>query len=134
MAMAVALQEIKRKALEKRLGNLIAQYEATSQQLDLSPDAADRIRLKAQADTLFDEMEKTDAELKRLELKEAGANQRHRDWEDLLPQIDYLRAIECVEKVLKGFGGGGGAALFLLKDGHAMGGRWCVRHIYELLK
>jgi hypothetical protein len=133
MTMAAVLQDIKRQTLENRLGTLIAQYTAVSQQANNTLSEGDRILFKAQADAYWREAEVAQAELERLEKGDGDANRYYRDWEANLRRINYHKAIGVVDQVLKGIDDGG-AAVFLLKDCKAMEGRWCVRYIREQLE
>ena len=58
--------EIKRKALEERLAILTQQYEAVSNQLNVTLNAADQVKLQRQLEDLGQQMQAVATELSRL--------------------------------------------------------------------
>ncbi|MEM9275388.1 MAG: TIR domain-containing protein [Cyanobacteria bacterium P01_F01_bin.143] len=57
------VQQIKEKALQKRLDALNADYEAVSQKLEFAPNRAEKNRLERQIDIIVEEMDKVAIEL-----------------------------------------------------------------------
>jgi polyhydroxyalkanoate synthesis regulator phasin len=57
------VQQIKEKSLQKRLDNLIADYEALAKQRDYTTNAADRNRLERQLEAIAEDMDKVATEL-----------------------------------------------------------------------
>ena len=58
-----ALPDYKRKALETRLNDLTAEYEAASQQMSYTLSAADKLKLQRQLDSIAQEVEQVQREL-----------------------------------------------------------------------
>jgi len=61
-----SLRDVKKQALNKRLANLMAEYEAINKQIDGALGEVDRIRLKQQADNLEQEISQIESDLRAL--------------------------------------------------------------------
>jgi len=61
-----SLRDVKKQALNKRLANLMAEYEAINKQIDGALGEVDRIRLKRQADNLEQEISQIESDLRAL--------------------------------------------------------------------
>ncbi|HJZ49400.1 MAG TPA: TIR domain-containing protein, partial [Roseiflexaceae bacterium] len=61
-----SLGEVKKQMLNKRLANLMAEYEAINQQIDGALDAGDRLRLKRRASGLEQEISQVESDLRAL--------------------------------------------------------------------
>jgi hypothetical protein len=61
-----SFRDTKKRTLERRLGDLIAEYEALTSQIDNTVNAADRLRLQRQAGQIEQEIGKVEEELRAL--------------------------------------------------------------------
>ncbi|MFX0196430.1 MAG: hypothetical protein ACFFCW_09935 [Candidatus Hodarchaeota archaeon] len=120
--------DIQRETLEKRLAELLEEYQAASDQLGRTRDDVDRIRIERQIKELDKKMKEVNSELNKLQL--SGS---HQDWQKSLPRIDFANAIETFESIINQFQKDCGAVLFLIQNSNAMGGEWCITRIRDRL-
>jgi hypothetical protein len=127
-----SLNETKRKILERNLATALQEYAIANHQLLAITNDVDRGRLKKQVASLEAQAQQYEDELKKLELTEV-VNAPSKDWRIYLPRLNFKEAVEITKELLVDKSENS-AALFLIPNNLAMGGKWCVARIRELLE
>ncbi|MFP4101863.1 hypothetical protein [Coleofasciculus sp.] len=124
----------KKKILQDKYNALEADYISVNQQIIQTRDKADRNQLQRQADDLFEQMERVEAQLNQCQSSNTTYNDYYKNWEKHLPKINYSQASKLFNRIFDHFGEKGGAVFFLLQNCHPMGGKWCMEKIKASLK
>ena len=132
--MGSALLNLKRKTLTERLALLEKQYLAASNQLDSTLNAGDKIPLQKQLELIEAEIEETEQALTTLDAQSQNANRQYLDFEDKIHRLDYSEVRTLLDGTVKQSRKEGSLGLFLLHNGNALGGRWCLDLIRKELK
>lgn len=128
------LQELKRKALAENLAELEKKFLAVSNQLSSTLNAGDKIPLQKQLELIEAEIEETEQALTTLDAQSQNANRQYLDFEDKIHRLDYSEVRTLLDGTVKQSRKEGSLGLFLLHNGNALGGRWCLDLIRKELK
>jgi len=135
----------KRQILEGKLERLWGDYQAAIDQSTAVLDAVESIRLKRQADAIYEQIESLGAELDLLgtkpteiavdaETAQADIGRWHRELKSKLPEIDFKLLEETLLRIIRDHSDEGCASLLLFQKSSQMGGEWCAARIQELLR
>ncbi|MEI7867821.1 MAG: hypothetical protein WCI11_08005 [Candidatus Methylumidiphilus sp.] len=135
----------KRQILEGKFERLWGDYQAAIDQSTTVLDAVESIRLKRQADAIYEQIESLGAELDLLgtkpteiavdaETAQADIGRWHRELKSKLPEIDFKLLEETLLRIIKDHSDEGCASLLLFQKSSQMGGEWCAARIRELLR
>ena len=120
-----------RETLAKKLA-------AAYNQLSEAVDAVAKVSINEQIKSLDDEFKSIDTEVEELEKIQLGSNRfygnAHRVWESNIHKIDFAKSKKIFDSVLGRLKNQEGAALFLIQNSHSMGGKWCVRNLWNRLQ
>ncbi|MET0621823.1 MAG: hypothetical protein ABW250_02475 [Pyrinomonadaceae bacterium] len=117
----------------KREARLLEEFAALNDQLDMSGDVTEKIRLKRAIVAKETELKEVADKIARERIAVPGTRARHAAVEEHLPMIDFQEAVEVVEGRF-GIGGIEGAAgVFIMQNGRPMGGEWCIARIKSRL-
>ena len=124
--------DIKRNALSKRLAELSEEYGAAMKQIGNKLNNVDRIKLKREADEIYEEMEEIDSQIEQLDQTESL--QELPKLNKNLHQIDFKEVKKTMDKILTTkFGSGANAALFLLQKSYSMAGGLYIKGLLDHL-
>jgi hypothetical protein len=121
-----------RESHEKHLAALAEEYAELERDLEATRDTVDRRRIKRRLEAIRREMEEAESEASREELAHGGPRRSELNWKARLPRIDFATAVDMFQASLHRLHGGG-AAFYMLQDGHAMRGELCVARLRDLL-
>lgn len=130
--------QVQLQAKEKTYASLTKKYMGLEIQISNTRDADDNITLKDKQAQVLQEMKTIHEEIEELkaQLEQGSASQERKEytlWESRICKIDYKKANEAFDKVLKKLEDAGGHVLFLLQKSASMGGTWCVQELRERL-
>lgn len=117
----------------KREARLLEEFVALNDQLDMSGDVQERIRLKRSIDAKENELKAVADKIARERLCVPRKRAHQAALEEHLPMIDFQEAVEVVEGRFGISGVEGAAAVFLMQNSRPMGGEWCLARIKSLL-
>lgn len=126
--------ERKRDRITTRIAYLEEEYDAVANQRLEVLAAGDDLRLKRQADRLENEIDELYDKLDEIENFLDDKPKRLIKWRSKLPKINFREAARIFDHINNYFGQDGGAATFLMQNGNAMGGEWCVQRLKGLLE
>ena len=126
-------RDLKISNLEQRFAILMSKYNATSKQLSLTLNEADKVNLGEILKGYEQEIQTLQEELEKAEKIQGEPNRRHLNVEEELSEFDFTETVEIFEKIIGKFDKNGGAALFLLQNSLSMGGERAIVRLRELL-
>jgi hypothetical protein len=131
-------RQIQLQAKEKTYESLTQKYMGIETQISNTRDADDKIALKDKQAQIEQEMNSVYEEIQQLkaQLEQGSASQERKEynlWESRICKIDYKKANETFNKVLKKLEDSGGHVLFLIQKSASMGGTWCIQELRERL-
>jgi hypothetical protein len=122
---------------------LLKQYAAAYNQRSSTLDQSQHPIIDGTIQRLQNEIEMIESEIKILQdnfsnidvgIKSKVYRGSFDSWEDNLHRIDFSKATKSLNTVCQRIEDKEGAALFLLKNSTAMGGKWCVKKIVNHLQ
>jgi hypothetical protein len=128
---------------EKYRSQLMEQYAAAYRQLNKELNESQKPKIQENIEELEKDIEKVEAEIRALKSGLADGQQdrqskQYREvfnsWDDNLHRIDFSKVNKGLGTVCDSLEVEAGAALFLLQNSHAMGGRWGVKSIKNRLQ
>lgn len=128
------LQELKRITLAKQLAMKEQEYEAVSNQILITLSAVDKIKLEKQKQNLETELGQLYTEQEALDTQSPDVNRQYLDFEDNIHRLDYSEVRTLLDNTVKQSRKEGSLGLFLLHNGIALGGKWCLDLIRKELK
>jgi len=127
--------EVQKKELEHDIAALMVEHEICADTARTMADPVTKVKLEAQKDTLLKQMQAKELKLKALERQSRDLNRQTLDFDEALPSIDFHKAREIIEKVIKTLQlDDGGAALILMQQRRAMEGDLLLRALKEVLR
>lgn len=131
-------RQTKLNAKEKTCETLARKYADLEDQISSARDADDKINLKNKQKQIEQEMNDVYREIENLRAQidsgtPAQERQEHNLWESKICKIDYKKANEIFDRVLKRLEKSGGHVLFLLQESASMGGTWCIQELRDRL-
>lgn len=131
-------KQVRLQAKEKTYENLTQKYVELEDQISRTRDADDKIDLQSKQSRIEQEMNAVYEEIEDLkaQFEQGSAAQERKDhnlWESRICKIDYKKANETFDKVLRKLEDAGGHVLFLIQRSASMGGTWCIQELRERL-
>jgi hypothetical protein len=125
---------IRAEGLNKLIAARSEDYEKLIDQITRTNNDADRNRLNREAESILEEIENRERELKKLNLSGGNYRQSSSHWEDNLYRINFSSVKTQLRNICQQIEDQEGAALFLLKNSQAMGGKWSLKLIEQSLQ
>jgi hypothetical protein len=127
-------REKQRIESNKKYANLLDEWSIINSQIDETIDEGNHYRLKLKADRLDKEIKEVEQKLEQLDASNLNRNRRHLNFQQDLSKIDFDKARDQVNKLIRDFRKGVNRnALLIVQDSRAMAGELCITEIRELL-
>jgi|GEM_PF-1580219 len=132
-----SLTTVEKQALEDRLAKLLTHLQIAYEELNTLQSAVQKDTKLNEINSIKQEAQKVEEQLKNLERSQnslASYDSYEKDWKQKIHNLDLKESTKIFNCIFEQFEDRDGAFIFLLKNGNAMGGEWCINKLKESFK